>query len=116
MMAHFAEINADGVVIRVLVVPDEHEHHGAEYLSVVLGLGGTWVQCSYNGRIRKNYPGPGFFFDADRDAFIPPQPFPSWHLDVATCRWVAPVPMPSIGGPYVWDEAGLDWVAMAPSP
>ena len=74
-------------------------------------LGGTWVQTSYNNNFRKNYAGIGYAYDTVRDAFIAPQPFASWLLDEATCRWSAPVPMPAEGGPWHWDEATLSWVA-----
>ena len=70
----------------------------------------NWKQCSYNGSIRKNYPGPGFTYDEARDAFIAPQPFPSWVLDEATCRWNAPVPYPTDGKMYRWDEETTNWI------
>lgn len=107
-MAHFAQIDSSNIVHRVIVVPDSEEANGAAWCANLLG--GTWVQTSYNGRIRKNYAGIGFTYDATRDAFIPPKPYPSWVLNEATCRWEAPVPMPP-GGPWVWDESTQDWVA-----
>ena len=107
-MAHFAEIDSSNIVQRVIVVPDSEEANGAAWCANLLG--GTWVQTSYNGRIRKNYAGIGFTFDPVRDAFIPPKPYPSWVLDEATCQWEAPIPMPS-GGPWEWDEETEDWVA-----
>jgi hypothetical protein len=76
-MAHFAEIDNNGVVLRVLVVPNEQEHRGQEFLASDLDLGGTWVQTSYNATIRKNYAGIGMFYDVQRDAFISEQPFAS---------------------------------------
>ena len=91
-MAHFAELN-NNIVQRVLVVPDSEEHRGNQYLSVDLLLGGTWIQCSYNGTIRKQYPGPGYTYSAEADVFIAPQPFPSWTLD-SNHDWQAPTPMP----------------------
>ena len=111
-MAHFAEIDENGVVLQVLVVPDEQEHRGHEFLSVDLGLGGTWVQTSYNARIRKNYAGIGYTFDAERDAFIAPQPFASWILNEDTCHWEAPVPYPTDGVMYAWNEETTDWEAI----
>ena len=72
-MAHFAEIDENNIVTRVLVVPDAEEHRGQEFLANDLGLGGLWIQTSYNARIRKNYAGIGMFYDVDRDAFIPPK-------------------------------------------
>lgn len=87
-MAHFAEIDNNNVVTRVLVVPDEQEHRGHDYLAVDLGLGGTWVQTSYNATIRKNYAGIGMSYDADRDAFIHQKCHDDATLDDDTCQWV----------------------------
>jgi hypothetical protein len=109
-MAHFAEIDGDNVVTRVLVVPNEQENRGHEYLANDLDLGGTWVQTSYNARIRKNYAGIGYKFDSVRDAFIPPKPFASWVLNEATCNWDAPVARPEDDKFYTWDEATTSWV------
>ena len=87
-MAHFAEINKDNIVLRVLVVSDDLEHRGQEFLSQDLGLGGTWIQTSYNGNIRKNYAGIGYTYDKNRDAFIAPKPSNQIGFDEETCRWV----------------------------
>jgi len=107
-MAHFAEIDQNNTVLRVIVVDDSFEANGSQWCHDVFG--GTWVQTSYNGRIRKNFAGIGFTYDPARDAFIPPNPgFPSWTLDGMTCQWVPPVPMPT-DGPYVWDEDQQGWV------
>jgi hypothetical protein len=111
-MAHFAEIDENGVVLRVLVVPDAEEHRGQEFLADDLGLGGTWVQTSYNARIRKNYAGIGMTYDADRDAFIHPQPFASWTINEDTCQWEAPVAYPTDGLMYAWSEELADWEAV----
>jgi hypothetical protein len=89
-MAHFAEIDENNIVTRVLVVADEQEHRGQEFLANDLGLGGFWIQTSYNARIRKNYAGIGYQFDPVRDAFIPPKPEchpESITFDEETCRW-----------------------------
>ena len=72
-MAHAAEI-IDGIVVRVLVVPDEQENRIQEYLAHDLGLGGAWLQTSYNGKIKFNYAGIGFTYDPIDDAFISPAP------------------------------------------
>lgn len=104
-MAHFAQIEND-TVIRVLVVSDADEHRGAEFLSQDLGLGGEWIQCSYNGRIRKQYPGIGFAYDRTADVFVSPQPFPSWSLD-QNHDWQPPVPRPEY--PATWNEYSLQW-------
>lgn len=117
-MAHFAEIDTDrnNLVLRVVVVDNkdtsdaqgvEKEHIGASYLERLLG--GTWKQTSYNANFRKHYAGVGFTYDAGRDAFIPPKPFPSWALD-ADCNWQAPVPMPTDGKMYGWDEDTKSWI------
>jgi hypothetical protein len=87
-MAHFAEIDPNGgTVLRVLVVPDEQEHRGQDFLANELGLGGVWIQTSYNANIRYNYAGIGMTYDATRDAFISPKCHDEATLDEATCRW-----------------------------
>lgn len=109
-MANAAEIDQDGIVLRVLVVNDKEEHRIQDHLALDLGLGGTWVQTSYNASIRKNYAGPGFKYDAERDAFIPPKPFQSWILNEDTCNWESPVQYPSDGKLYAWDEDTTSWI------
>ena len=119
-MAHFAEIDADNLVVRVLVVPDVQENRGQEYLADDLGLGGTWKKTSYNTQggvhvnggtpYRKNYAGIGYTFDAAKDAFIPPKPFASWTLNETTCNWEAPVAMPTDDKMYRWEEATTSWI------
>jgi hypothetical protein len=89
-MAHFAEIDETSMVVRVLVVPDSEESNGQDYLANVLGLGGTWIQTSYNGNIRKNFAGIGYTYDPVRDAFIAPEPIDATGFDEATCRWIVP--------------------------
>ena len=69
-MAHFAEINKKNIVVRVLVVPDEFEADGANYLSKELGLGGKWIQTSYNGNIRGKFAGIGDYYDSKNDVFV----------------------------------------------
>ena len=101
-MAHFAEIETDNTVLRVIVVHNnelldesgvEQEAKGAAFCQSLFG--GTWVQTSYNGTIRKNFAGAGFTYDTARDAFIPPKPFDDWVLDEQTCQWVDPNPNPT---------------------
>ena len=94
-MAHFAEIDSNNIVTRVLVVPDEQEHRGQDFLATELGLGGTWVKTSYNAAtngFRKNYAGIGYSYDAGRDAFIAPKPecHESVVFDEETCTWSCP--------------------------
>ena len=111
-MAHFAKV-IDGVVTEVLVIEQDVIDTGA------FGDPALWVQTSYNtyggqhpeGRpLRKNYAGIGFTYDAERDAFIAPQPFASWTLNEDTCLWDAPVAQPDDGKLYRWDEETLAWV------
>jgi hypothetical protein len=118
-MAHFAEVDSNNVVLRVLVVGDDQEHRGQEFLANDLGLGGTWLKTSYNTQggvhttggtpFRKNYAGIGYTYDAGRDAFIPPKPFNSWTLDEDTCLWNAPVAYPTDGNLYTWNEDNQSW-------
>lgn len=123
-MAHFAEIGIDGKVIRVLVVGNdvitdaggvERESLGVQFLKSLFGVSTNWRQTSYNGNIRKNYAGIGYTYDAARDAFISPQPFPSWVFNENTCGWDAPVPMPQDGKVYRWDEGITSWVEVQPN-
>jgi len=117
-LAHFAHVT-NGIVDNVIVIEKE-----------VLDLGhwgdpSEWIQTSYNTQggkhllggvpLRKNYAGVGFSYDAQRDAFIPPSPFPSWVLDEETCLWNAPTPMPVVEGKmFVWDEPTTSWIEFVP--
>ncbi len=89
-MAHFAEIDENNIVLRVLVVSNEQEHRGQEFLANDLGLGGVWKQTSYNGNFRKNFAGIGYTYDEQRDAFIPPKPEGATGIDEETCQWIIP--------------------------
>lgn len=109
-MSHFALINDKGLVETVIVAEQDF----------IDTLEGKWIQTSYNtyggqhpeGRpLRKNYASIGFTYDEVRDAFIPPQPFPSWTLNEETCLWESPVPMPdNSSSNYVWDEDQQQWL------
>ena len=105
-MAHFAEIK-NGIVQRVIVVHDNEEANGAEFCKNLLG--GEWLQCSYNNRIRKQFPAAGFSYDETNDVFIAPKPYPSWLLN-ASHDWQAPTEYPLDGKFYVWDETSLNWI------
>jgi len=116
-VAHFAELDSNNIVLRVVVVGNEDtadakgvekESIGQAHLEKVLG--GTWKQTSYNAKIRKHYAGKGFTYDASRDAFIAPKPFNSWVLNDDTCVWEAPKAYPTDGGIYQWNEEKLDWI------
>jgi hypothetical protein len=110
-MSHFAKVE-NGIVVNVIVAEQDVIDSG------IFGHG--WVQTSYNthggqhpeGRpLRKNYAGVGYTYDATRDAFIPPQPYPSWTMSEDTCLWSALVAMPTEGGPFSWNESTLSWDA-----
>ena len=121
-MAHYAELDSNNVVKQDIVVSnaDTSTAQGEEKESIGIAfcerlLGGTWVKTSYNARIRKNYAGIGYTYDAQRDAFIPPKPYASWVLNETTCLWNAPVAMPSDVGQgdppkrYTWNEETRTW-------
>ena len=119
-MAHFAELDENNVVTRVIVVAnkDTADANGNEVESIGVAFcqrlfGGNWKQTSYHGNIRKNYAGIGYTYDSQRDAFIPPQPYASWVLNEGTCLWDAPTPMPTDDKRYMWDEATTSWVEQA---
>ena len=111
-MAHFAEIDENNIVLRVIVVADEHEADGENWCNGFLG--GTWKQTSFNtvGNVhalggtpfRKNYAGTGMTYDASRNAFLNSQPFASWALNETTCLWESPIDYPSGNKIYRWDE------------
>ena len=116
-MAHFAELDENNVVTQVIVGVDEPLNGEAIYAETT---GTVWKKTSYNTwagehslggtPFRKNYAGIGYTYDPDRDAFIPPQPFPSWTLNEQTCHWDSPVPMPTDEKRYAWDEQTCQWI------
>lgn len=117
-MAHFAQV-INGIVQQVILVsnedaPDPAPNHseplGQIFINNLLGLEGIWKQTSYNGTFRKHYAGIGYTYDVTLDAFIPPKPFPSWILNEETCNWEAPLPYPSDGESYYWDETTTEWI------
>ena len=109
-MSHWAEIDENNIVTRVLVGNNSETDEGEAFMN---SLGGTWVKTSYNGTIRKNYAGIGYSYDSTRDAFIAPKPFASWELDEDTCRWEAPVAYPTDGKMYTWNEDNTNWEEVA---
>ena len=102
-MSHFAEIDGDGIVIRVIVAEQDFINSGA------VGDSFNWVQTSYNGNFRKNYAGRGYIYDEVRDAFIPPKPFDSWTLNEDTCQYDPPVEYPDDGKRHDWNEDTTSW-------
>lgn len=117
-MAHFAQLDENNVVLRVIVVHNnelmdngvESEAKGIAFCQSLFP-GTVWVQTSYNANFRKNYAGEGYIYDANLDGFIPPQPYPSWVLNTQTCQWEAPVPRPTDTGSY-WDETTGAWIVV----
>jgi len=121
-MSYFAEIDENNIVLRVIAISQENINTGN------WGNPDNWVQTSYNTRggvhyapnsdepdggvaLRKNYAGIGYTYDKSKDAFIAPQPYPSWTLVEDSCFWIAPVAHPMDGkGPYHWDEDVINWV------
>lgn len=113
-MAHFARLE-DNAVTEVIVVHNnellvdgvESETKGIQFCQSLFG--GSWIQTSYNGTIRKNYAGIGFTYDSVRDAFIAPKPYSSWVLNEDTCIWESPIPMPTDDKLYEWNETNQNW-------
>ena len=113
-MSHYALVNAKGIVEQVIVAEQDVIDSG------LFGNPTSWVQTSYNTQggihinggtpLRKNYPGMNWYYDEQRDAFIPPKRYDSWVLNEQTCLWEAPIPMPVKDGfAYYWDEENLKW-------
>ena len=102
-MAHYAKVS-NSLVTQVIVAEAEF------FDTFVDSSPGEWLQTSYSGSIRKNYAGVGFTYDATRDAFIAPQPYPSWTLVEDSCLWEAPTTMPDDGKVYIWNEETTSWV------
>jgi hypothetical protein len=127
-MAHFAELAQDNTVLQVIVVGNdsinnlpfpESEPVGIAFCQSLLGPDTRWAQTSYNANFRYNYAGIGYTFDptpAPSGAFIPPKPYPSWLLDTNTFQWEPPVPYPTDGGIYTWDEETQTWVPVPVEP
>ena len=125
-MAHFAQLDAHDLVTQVIVVNNatidnlpfpESEPIGVAFCKELYGADTNWAQTSYNSNFRYNYAGVGFVFDATplpSGAFIPPKPYASWLLNTTTYRWQAPVPYPTDGKAYYWDEETLSWVLSNP--
>lgn len=108
-MSHWAELNNNNIVLRVLVGDNEDPNGDEGYKWIIDNLGGRWIKTSYNGRIRKNYAGVGYLYDERLDAFIPPKIYPSWNLNEDTCLWEAPIPYPNDGKIYFWNEYTVAW-------
>ena len=125
-MAHFAELDENSLVSRVVVVNDAYEVDGENWCKEFFGTD-NWKQTSYNTYggvhfapnseyisdngipLRKNYAGIGYIYSPTLDAFYSPQPFDSWSLDEDTCQWEAPIPHPDDGNKYIWNESTVSW-------
>lgn len=124
-MAHFAKLDENNIVLEVNVVSndifefdvinnsypsqEEQEIVGIAFLTEWSGGYTNWKQTSYNGNFRKNYAGVGYSYSEELDAFIPPQPHPSWILDTETATWNAPIEYPTDGNLYIWNEDLYSW-------
>jgi len=127
-MSHWAEIDENNIVVRVLVGDNNDANDDEGYQWLIDNLGGRWLKTSYNTKkgihynpetnqpsnnqskaLRKNYAGVGYFYDEERDAFYAPQPYPSWTLNEDTCCWESPIPYPNDNKMYQWDETTQEW-------
>ena len=101
-MSHFAEIDKDGIVQRVIVAEQDVIDSG------LFGDSSLWVECSYIGAFRKSYPGYSYRYDKTNDVFIAPNQYPSWTLD-SNFDWQPPIARPEDGKLYTWDEENTQW-------
>jgi hypothetical protein len=121
-MAYFAKLGTGNIIEKVIsinnvVITDangvEQEQLGNDFINKLYNTRDIWKQTSYNRNFRKNYAGIGYHYDQERDAFIPPKPFNSWILNEDTCRWEAPVAMPTTtledNQYYSWNESIVNW-------
>jgi hypothetical protein len=129
-MGHYCKV-VDGKVTEVIVADADF------FTTFVDSSPGTWVKTSYNTRggihyepnvnppvpspdqskaLRANYAGRGYTYDAVNDVFYAPQPYPSWTISAPKWEWQSPVPYPTDGKVYTWDEATLSWVLADPQP
>jgi hypothetical protein len=120
-MAYFAQLDETNTVVQVISVsdndapdpaPENSEPRGQAFIASI-GLPGRWVQTSYNANFRRHYAGIGMTYSSEHDAFIAPQPYPSWVLSLSNeADWLPPVLMPTEEGYwYEWDEEGQTWTA-----
>jgi|TARA_B100000035_G_C20691690_1_gene418620 hypothetical protein len=119
-MAHFAQLDDNNVVIQIIVVSNddcsdangtESESIGVAFCQKLLGANTNWKQTSYNSNMRVRYAGVGYSYNAELDAFVPPQPYASWTLNNTTADWDSPLTEPTLteeqitaGSYYAWDE------------
>ena len=110
-MAHYAYLDENNIVVDVTVGKDENELIDGLDTETYYAQGTPYTvkRTSYSGKYRKNYAGIGYYFDEERNAFIPPNPYNSWILNEDTCLWEAPIPMPDDDYIYMWDEESISW-------
>ena len=111
-MAHFAKLGTGNIVEKVEVVSNDiatNEQAGVDFLNNLYGTRDVWKQTSYNGNIRKNYAGVGFTYNETLDAFIPPCDYQGWKFNQELCKWEVPVPYPSDGKQYYWNNIICNW-------
>ena len=116
-MAHYAQLDANNIVIQVIAGVDENTKDGELFYQMETGK--KWKRTSYNTKggvhlnggepFRKNYAGIGYKYDEQRDAFIPPKLYNSWTLNEETCLWEPLVDYPNDGKKYVWNENAGNW-------
>tara|TARA_B110000444_G_C18546092_1_gene458033 strand:+ start:141 stop:518 length:378 start_codon:yes stop_codon:yes gene_type:complete len=119
-MAHFAELDENNIVTKVIVVHNnelldgetESEAKGVGFCSTLFGHT-NWVQTSYNSNIRKQFAAAGYTYDSDKDIFVAPAPYPSWSLD-DNSDWQAPTPIPEDDNKYSWNEDTQSWDLVEP--
>jgi hypothetical protein len=119
-MAHFAKINELTNEVEQLIVINnsdlgdlpfpQSEPVGQGFIQNIIGLSGVWKQTSYNNSFRVRYAGLGYIYDQTNDLFIPPKPYPSWVLNQTSWNWESPIPYPTDGQDYIWNEDVGDWV------
>lgn len=111
-MAHYAFLDKNNYVVEVIVGKDENElidgFTPEEFYGRFRQM--KCVRTSYNGKIRANFAGIGYFYDDNLDVFIPPRPFDSWILEEQEFFWKAPKPYPNDGNFYIWNEEILEWI------
>lgn len=113
-MSHWAHLDEFNKVTKVIRGKDSDPSGDEGYQMLVNAFGGRWVKTSYNAAtngFRKNFAGVGYEYSEEKDAFIPPKPYPSWVLDQGSCLWAPPVPYPvDDNNIYNWDEESLSWI------
>lgn len=129
-MAHFALVNEQNIVENIIVLSNDDEENGADFINNVLGQPGRWIQTSYNTRegvhygpnrlpdggvaIRKNYASIGYYYDETRDAFIPPSGGTNWILNEEKCVYEPPIPKPDCPPDadytYIWEDPIQEWL------